>query len=100
MELGGSILILLPLQMDIATWYIWPDLYLCQCIYYTAGIFCGAKFLHNYNLFYYVYFSQVKFSRKQISIIDIHKVAIVCTRDVRNSDVCQVVQYYGYGRTH
>ena len=53
--------------------------------YRITGILRGAKF------------SRVIFSRKRFSFIHIHqarsKLAIVCTRDARSGDHCQVVQY-------
>jgi len=47
--------------------------------------------------------SRVKFSRKQILLTftkrEVLKPAIVYTKDARNGDLCQIMQYYGYGRT-
>ena len=70
------------------------------------GIFHRAIFSQNHDLLYFGKVLWVLFSRKRIfenSFIGIHqarsKLAIVYTRDARNGDPCQVVQYYGYGHT-
>ena len=78
---------------------ILPDVksnYQCSCC--IAGIFCEAKFSQNFDPVYYRKFTRkAKFPN---SFIDIHqaqnKMAIVYTRDARNEDFCQVVQYCGY----
>ena len=50
-----------------------------------------------------LHFRGLNFRWSKIIFIDIHlarsKPAIVYTEDARNEDFCQIVQYYGYGRT-
>ena len=68
------------------------------------GIFRRAKFSGKSSPLYYGKFSWVNFFLQKAnfrnSFIDIHqvqsKLAIVYTRDARNRDLCQVVQYCGY----
>ena len=54
--------------------------------YCKAGIFRRAKFSRKANFSKFIYWHT-------------KQVAIVYTRDTRNGDLCQVVQYYGYGQT-